>query len=81
MPKKDFSQIAFDVVQRATGEKPQAPEPTARQVAGRKSGAKGGTKRMDAMTQEERRELALKAAGARWNENAPTPPGAGARKR
>ncbi|MCU0762160.1 MAG: hypothetical protein MUF76_04040 [Hydrogenophaga sp.] len=23
MPKKDFSQIAFDVVQRATGEKPK----------------------------------------------------------
>lgn len=28
MPKKDFSQIAFDVVQRATGEKPkQQPKP------------------------------------------------------
>ena len=28
MPKKDFSQVAFDVVQRATGEKPkQQPKP------------------------------------------------------
>ena len=81
MPKKDFSQIAFDVVQKATGEKAKTPAPTPRQVAGRKSGAKGGAKRMDSMTQEERRELALKAAGARWNENTPTPPGAGARKR
>lgn len=28
MPKKDFSQIAFDVVQQATGEKPKTePEP------------------------------------------------------
>ena len=28
MPKKDFSQIAFDVVQRATGEAPKpAPAP------------------------------------------------------
>lgn len=28
MPKKDFTQVAFDVVQQATGEKPkEAPEP------------------------------------------------------
>lgn len=28
MPKKDFSQVAFDVVQQATGEKPKTePEP------------------------------------------------------
>ena len=29
MPKKDFSQIAFDVVRKATGEAPKdAPKPT-----------------------------------------------------
>jgi len=28
MPKKDFSQVAFDVVQQATGEKPKkSPKP------------------------------------------------------
>lgn len=28
MPKKDFTQVAFDVVQQATGEKPKTePEP------------------------------------------------------
>ena len=33
------------------------------------------------MTPEQRKELALKAAGARWNKNAPGPDGTGARKR
>lgn len=70
MPKKDFSQIAFDVVQRATGEAPKVTV-TPKQEAGRKGGLKGGAKRMDNMTPEERKELALKAAGARWNKNAP----------
>lgn len=45
MPKKDFSQIALDVVQQATGEKPkQAPEPKkkaappVKKVAAKKAG-------------------------------------------
>jgi hypothetical protein len=43
MPKKDFSQIAFDVVQRATGEKPkQQPKPQ-KETAPRE--AKGAGKR------------------------------------
>ena len=34
---------------------------------GRKGGLKGGRARMDSMTAEERRELAAKAAKARWS--------------
>lgn len=70
MPKKDFTQIAFDVVQQATGEAPKAAL-TPKQDAGRKGGLKGGASRMAKMTDEEKRELALKAAGARWSKNAP----------
>jgi hypothetical protein len=81
MPKKDFSQIAFSVVQQATGEEPKPPIKTAKQEARRKGGLKGGKSRMASMTDEERKELALKAAGARWSKNAPSPDGTGARKR
>ena len=81
MPKKDFTQIAFDVVQQATGEVPKPAAATPRQEAGRKGGLKGGASRMAQMTDEEKRELALKAAGARWNKDAPGPDGTGARKR
>lgn len=79
MPKKDFSQIAFDVVQRAMGEVPKPPAKTAKQEAGRKGGLKGGSSRMAGMTAEQKKELALKAAGARWSKNAPVTK-AGARK-
>jgi hypothetical protein len=34
---------------------------------GRKGGKKGGRSRMDGLTPEARRELAQKAARARWN--------------
>lgn len=83
MPKKDFSQIAFEVVQQATGEAPKPPAKTAKQEAGRKGGLKGGNSRMASMTAEQRKELALKAAGARWGggkENAPASIAGAARK-
>lgn len=65
MPKEDFTQVAFDVVQQATGEKPK-PETTPRQENSRKGGSKGGASRMARLTDEERSELAKKAAAARW---------------
>jgi len=54
--------------------------PSPKQEAASKGGKKGGKSRMDAMTDEERRDLALKAAGARWNKTAPGPDGTGAGK-
>lgn len=66
MPKKDFSQIAFSVVQQATGEESKPAPKTPRQEAGRKGGLKGGAKRMSELSDEERSELAKKAAEARW---------------
>ena len=42
--RKDFSQVALDVVQRATGEV-TAPAPNVKQESGRKDGLKGGALR------------------------------------
>lgn len=72
-PRKDFTQIAFGVVQKATGE--AAPEPeidTKKKAAiesGRKGGLKGGTERAKKLTAEERSEIAKKAAEARWGKD------------
>lgn len=65
MPKRDFSQIALDVVRQATGETAK-PASTPRRENSRKGGLKGGQSRMDSLTPEERKALAEKAAKARW---------------
>ena len=51
-----------------------AAEPTKNPAAvalGRRGGLKGGRARMDSMTADERRKLALKAAKARWGSKKP----------
>ncbi len=65
MPRKDFTQVAFDVVQQATGEVVK-PAESAKAKSGRKGGLKGGVARINALTPEERSTLAKKAATARW---------------
>ena len=71
----DFAVTAFRVVQQATGETeaPQIdiePTPEERHVAavvlGRLGGKKGGKARATRLTPEQRREIAKKAASARW---------------
>lgn len=69
MPKKDFTQTAFSVVQQATGEEPKLPEKTPRQVAGRKGGEKGGVARASKLTPEQRSEIARLASDARWKKS------------
>ena len=50
-PRKDFTQIAFDVVQRATGEGAINPkELTGKKADSRKGGLKGGKTRMSQLT-------------------------------
>ena len=71
MPRKDFSQIAFDVVQQAIGD--VVPEPIdekkkAAQESGRRGGLKGGTARASSLTPEHRSEIAKGAALARWKD-------------
>lgn len=67
MAKKDFTQIAFAVVQQATGEAPKPPEKTARQVNSAKGGVKGGAVRASKLTPEQRSEIAKKGARSRWS--------------
>ena len=69
-PRKDFTQVAFGVVQQATGEAPPVPEIDPKKMAaiasGRKGGIKGGAERARKLTAEERSEIAKMAATARW---------------
>ena len=69
-PRKDFTQVAFDVVQQATGEAPPLPEIDPKKKAaiesGRKGGIKGGAERAKKLTAGERSEIAKKAAAVRW---------------
>jgi hypothetical protein len=71
----DFAVNAFRVVQEATG---QMPEPEERHVLsfegknpnavalGRLGGLKGGKARKEKLSPEQRKEIARKAAQARW---------------
>lgn len=65
--KRDFSQIAHNVVEIATGEplKPKDKNPAA-VALGKLGGKKGGKSRAASMTPERRSEIAQQAAKARW---------------
>lgn len=69
--RKDFTQIAFGVVQRATGEV-TAPALSKKQESGRKGGLIGGKGRAITLSSSRRREIAVKAAEARWKKKSPT---------
>lgn len=63
--RKDFTQIAHAVLLQATGDAPKKAELTAKQLAGRKGGLIGGSKRMAAMTEEEKARLSALGVAAR----------------
>ena len=66
MPRKDFTQTAFDVVQQATGAV-TPPQESVKARSGRKGGQKGGAARASALSSAERSRIAKKAAAARWH--------------
>ena len=69
MPRKDFAQTAFSIVQQATDETPPEPideKKKAAQDSGRRGGLKGGTVRATALTPQQRSEIAKRAALKRW---------------
>jgi hypothetical protein len=71
---KDLNVLASFIVDRATSEgKPQEPEGPQKNPAavelGRLGGKKGGKARAEKLTPEQRKEIARKAANARWSEN------------
>lgn len=79
-PKRDFSQVAFDVVARLTGGKPNE-QPKGIKAAlddkelrkalmremGSRGGSVGGRKRAESLSSERRSEIAREAAQKRWN--------------
>lgn len=69
----DPNQIAARILGEATGEKapelPAEPQPEKNphaQALGRLGGLKGGASRAQKLSKEQRREIATKAAKARW---------------
>jgi hypothetical protein len=67
--KKDFNQVAFAIGQIATGDaiEPSPVEFKGKAKAGQAGGLKGGNKRAEALTPEQRSEIARKASRARWD--------------
>jgi hypothetical protein len=62
----DINQLAARIVEEATTEK-KAPEKNPAAVAlGRLGGLKGGKARAESLTAKKRKEIAQKAAKARW---------------
>lgn len=66
---RDLNRLASVIVQQATGEAPEEP-PSGKNphavALGRLGGMKGGAARAKKLTAEQRREIARKAAQARW---------------
>jgi hypothetical protein len=80
MPKrasktKDMNELAYDIVQRATGQRapdPDAPPKNPAAVAlGKLGGKKGGAARAAKLSPKRRLEIARKAAKARWKGHKP----------
>lgn len=73
---RDINQLAFQLVQESTGEKPVVEPPAVREknpaaVALGKLGAeKGGKARAAKLAPEERKDIARRAAAARWGKSA-----------
>lgn len=66
----DFAITAFRVVQEATGQTEEAETKIKQDIdfaaLGHKGGLKGGKARAEKLTPEQRKEIAKKAAKARW---------------
>jgi hypothetical protein len=64
---RDINQLAASIVEAATNPKEEIPEKNPAAVAlGRLGGLKGGKARAKALSAKKRKEIAKKAAGARW---------------
>ena len=70
--KEDLNQIAFRVVQQATGQMPKEEPPPEKNPAavtlGRLGGLKGGKARAEKLSSAKRKAIAKKAAKARWGQ-------------
>jgi hypothetical protein len=69
--RPDLNQVAFMVVQQATGQMPKQEPPAEKNAAavtlGRLGGLKGGKARAEKLSSAKKTAIAKKAAKARWN--------------
>jgi hypothetical protein len=74
-PPSDPFQAAHSIFAQLTGEEPRIEPPGGKDPLavelGRRGGLKGGKKRLESMTPEQRKESARKAAEARWRKYRP----------
>lgn len=66
--KKDINQLAHSIVGKATGNLSEAEiKSQAAKLLGRLGGLKGGKARASSLSKKRRKEIARKAAQARWH--------------
>lgn len=70
--KRDFAQNALRVVEIATGAPLKSKKNPAAVALGKLGGKKGGKARAEKLSPERLREIASKAARARWEKENPT---------
>ena len=74
-PYRDANQAAKHILDQLTGDAPkEEPPPVKNEAAvalGRLGGKKGGVARAAALTQEQRSEIAKRAAATRWTKKQP----------
>jgi hypothetical protein len=76
---RDVNQLAKMIVDMSTGEIPKEEPPQEREknpaavALGKLGASKGGRARAEKLSDEERREIARKAAKARWNKGIKQP--------
>jgi hypothetical protein len=73
--KKDLNELAYSIVQKLTGqappEPPERPKNPAAVELGRLGGIKGGRARAEKLSPAKRKQIAKKAAAARWQKHRP----------
>ena len=74
-PYRDANQAAKHILDQLTGDAPKEEPPPVKNEAvvalGRLGGKKGGVARAAALTQEQRSEIAKRAAATRWTKKQP----------
>lgn len=69
MSKKDLNQLAASIVSQATSDEPSQKTRSAKAQAGHEGGKKGGPSRAAALSDEQRSDIARKAAQSRWKKS------------
>ena len=67
--RRDTNTLAFDIMQQATGQKPDDGKNKAAVALGRLGGLKGGRARAEKLSPDQRTRIAKQAATKRWGKD------------